>query len=184
MVYCLRKKKQKTKTNCRWNFGQQSLDLQYLGQRYMELAHFLTCRAESGQQALRSGPVPPATAVEAGSPGSAWVIGRWWAAVLSWGATFLPRAHSSLHLSLHLLNPVVNSRCAIAKAHFNKMEGKDKNSLLIPVDMWLCLALWILLSVWISSCVFFTEMTVFLLRWQPLQDQIDSSLKASDEKQH
>lgn len=66
-----------------------------------------------------------------------------------------------------------------------KQDGKKRQKFsLILVDMWLCLALWILLSVWISSCVFFTEMTVFLFRWQPLQDQIDSSLKAADEKQH
>lgn len=66
-----------------------------------------------------------------------------------------------------------------------QQDGRKRQKFsLIPVDMWLCLALWILLSVWISSCVFFTKMTVFLFRWQPLQDQIDSSLKASDEKQH
>lgn len=66
-----------------------------------------------------------------------------------------------------------------------KQDGRKRQKFsLILVDMWLCLALWILLSVWISSCVFFTEMTVFLFRWQPLQDQIDSSLKAADEKQH
>lgn len=66
-----------------------------------------------------------------------------------------------------------------------QQDGKERQNFpLIPADMWLCLALWILLSVWISSCVFFAEMTVFLFRWQPLQDQIDSSLKAADEKQH
>lgn len=66
-----------------------------------------------------------------------------------------------------------------------KQGGRERQKVsLILADVWLCLALWILLSVWISSCVFFTEMTVFLFRWQPLQDQIDSSLKAADEKQH
>lgn len=66
-----------------------------------------------------------------------------------------------------------------------KHDGRERQKFsLIPVDMWLCLALWILLSVWISSCVFFTEMTVFLFRWQAPQDRIDRSLKAADEKQH
>lgn len=66
-----------------------------------------------------------------------------------------------------------------------QQEGRKKTKpSSVPVDMWLCLAFWILLSVRISFYVFFTKMTVFLFPWQPQQDQIDSPLKAADDKRH
>lgn len=86
-----------------------------------------------------------------------------------------PLSHPFLQWSL-LIPPLLS--------HMQQQGRKKTKPSSVPVDMWLCLAFWILLSVRISSYVFFTRMTVFLFPWQPQHDQIDSPLKAADDKRH
>lgn len=159
------------KNTCRWNFGLQSSDFQHLGSWSMGLIFLIYTEVfgHASSQVLSQDP----GYLRLGYRSLLFPICRF--------GRFFPSTSHGTTLCAFPTHQIPAPHCQDSL----QQDGRERQKFpLIPVDMWLCLALWILLSVWISSCVFFAEMTVFLFRWQPLQDQIDSSLKAADEKQH